>query len=90
MTDVRRARRAQLSGYEISPPGGRAARWLRGLARAAAAEAPGFDVELADRLARQESVDLHEVLELVDRGCPPPLAARIVTPLLHDERTPQW
>ena len=49
----------------------------------------GFDVELADRLARQESVDLHEVL-LVDRGCPPPLAARIVAPLLHDERTPQW
>jgi hypothetical protein len=26
-------------------------------------------------------VDLHELLVLVDRGCPPPLAARILAPL---------
>jgi hypothetical protein len=62
-------------------------RWLRW--RVQRLLSAGFDVELADRLSRQESVDLHEVLELVDRGCPPPLAARIVAPLLHDERAPQ-
>jgi hypothetical protein len=26
-------------------------------------------------------VDLHDLLNLIDRGCPPPLAARILTPL---------
>jgi hypothetical protein len=41
----------------------------------------GFELALAERLARQENVDLHELLELVDRGCPPALAARIVAPL---------
>jgi hypothetical protein len=32
-------------------------------------------------LAHQEQVDLHELLKLVDRGCPPHLAARILAPL---------
>jgi Glu-tRNA(Gln) amidotransferase subunit E-like FAD-binding protein len=41
----------------------------------------GFDRELAGELARDERVDLHEALELVDRGCPPDLAARILAPL---------
>ncbi|WP_344257069.1 hypothetical protein [Terrabacter carboxydivorans] len=31
-------------------------------------------------------VDLHALLELVDAGCPPELAARILSPL--DETTP--
>lgn len=41
----------------------------------------GFDPDLADVLAHQEQVDLHELLKLVDRGCPPNLAARILAPL---------
>jgi hypothetical protein len=41
----------------------------------------GFDVALADSLAQQPEVDIHAVLELVDRGCRPELAARIVAPL---------
>ena len=40
----------------------------------------GFDELLADRLARDPDYDLHELLNLVDRGCPPPLAARILAP----------
>jgi hypothetical protein len=46
--------------------------------------AAGFAPELAARLAERCDVDLHATLELVDRGCPPELAARILAPL--DER----
>lgn len=41
----------------------------------------GFDDALAIRLAGERDVDLHALLELVDRGCSPPLAARILAPL---------
>jgi hypothetical protein len=41
----------------------------------------GFPHRLAERLADTSSVDLHALLELVDRGCPPELAARILEPL---------
>jgi hypothetical protein len=41
----------------------------------------GFTGELADELAHDTRVDLHDLLELVDRGCPPELAARILAPL---------
>ena len=44
----------------------------------------GFDSELAERLSRQCAVDLHALIELVERGCPPPLAARILAPLDHE------
>lgn len=40
----------------------------------------GFAEDLAERLAAS-NVDLHALLELVDRGCPPELAARILSPL---------
>ena len=40
----------------------------------------GFDPQLAMQLADGD-VDLHELLVLVDRGCPPHLAARILAPL---------
>lgn len=50
--------------------------WLRD--RLAAA---GFAAELAG--SRQ--IDLHAVLDLIDHGCPPVLAARILAPL--DEPT---
>jgi hypothetical protein len=43
--------------------------------------ASGFGPALAASLAADVHVDLHELIELVERGCPPPLAARIVAPL---------
>ena len=50
--------------------------WRRGRLVAA-----GFAPELAARLAADCRIDLHAVLELIDRGCPPALAARILAPL---------
>ena len=41
----------------------------------------GFDAGLADELAYDARVDLHDLLKLVDRGCPPHLAARILAPI---------
>ncbi|MEP6952475.1 MAG: hypothetical protein ABI950_00275 [Solirubrobacteraceae bacterium] len=41
----------------------------------------GFATDLAARLAQNRAIDLHAVLELVDRGCPAALAARILAPL---------
>ena len=41
----------------------------------------GFPARLASRLARDGRYDLHALLELVDRGCPPQLAIRILAPL---------
>ena len=44
----------------------------------------GFDDGLASALADHRGVDLHALLNLVDRGCPPALAARILAPLDFD------
>ena len=41
----------------------------------------GFPPDLADDLAGDRRVDLHELLQLVERGCPPGLAARILAPV---------
>jgi len=41
----------------------------------------GFDAKLARQLAEQRDADLHALIELVERGCPPSLAARIYAPL---------
>jgi hypothetical protein len=38
----------------------------------------GFEHELAVALAAEADVDLHAILDLVDRGCPHELAARIM------------
>jgi hypothetical protein len=46
----------------------------------------GFETRLAEQLSRECAVDLHALIDLVERGCPPPLAARILAPLEHDER----
>jgi hypothetical protein len=51
-------------------------RWRRATLRRA-----GFEPRLAARVARAAGFDLHELLALVDRGCPPELAVRIVAPL---------
>jgi hypothetical protein len=50
--------------------------WREGRLRIA-----GFEREAASQRANHEAVDLHALLELVDRGCPPHLAARILAPL---------
>ena len=47
----------------------------------------GFEHQLAGSLAADGAVDLHALLELVDRGCPPELADRILAPL-DEERRP--
>ena len=49
--------------------------------RRRALQEAGFDAALARELAADGRVDLHDVLGLVDRGCPPQLAARILAPL---------
>ncbi len=41
----------------------------------------GFPATLAARLARDDRWDLHALLELVERGCPPGLAVRVLAPL---------
>ena len=41
----------------------------------------GFDRQAAERLAGDDAIDLHELLILVDRGCPPALAERILAPI---------
>jgi hypothetical protein len=57
------------------------AQWVRWRARRLISA--GFPIDLAQRLARTDRLDLHRLLELVDRGCPPELAARILAPLDH-------
>ena len=46
----------------------------------------GFASDLAADLAQDGKVDLHALLDLVDRGCPPDLAARILAPLENHRR----
>jgi hypothetical protein len=46
----------------------------------------GFHCELASRLARDPRWDVHTLIELVERGCPPPLAVRILAPLDEEWR----
>ena len=46
----------------------------------------GFNPARASELAREPGIDFHSLLGLIDRGCPPQLAERIVAPL-DDERS---
>ena len=55
--------------------------WRRRRLRAA-----GFAPDLADRVAHECGMDLHALLGLVDRGCPPHLAVRILAPLDEEHR----
>jgi hypothetical protein len=50
--------------------------WRSGRLRAA-----GFPPVLAERLAADPGYDLHALMNLTDRGCPPDLAVRILAPL---------
>ena len=45
----------------------------------------GFPRPLAARVARDERYDLHELIELVQQGCAPELAVRILSPLDADD-----
>jgi hypothetical protein len=48
----------------------------------------GFPLRLALELAATPGVDLHALLALLDRGCPPELAARILAPIEHTDGLP--
>ena len=41
----------------------------------------GFPPALAAEIARDSRFDLHALIELTERGCPPELAVRILAPL---------
>ena len=43
--------------------------------------ASGYPLPLASRVARDARYDVHELIELVARGCPVGLAVQIVAPL---------
>jgi hypothetical protein len=47
----------------------------------------GVDADLAASIAADCAVDLHAIIELLERGCSPELAARILAPF-DDERNP--
>lgn len=70
-----------LRGSPVEPSGD-LARWRQQrLLRA------GVNVDLAAAIAADCAMDLHAMIELIERGCPPELAARIVAPFDH-ERNP--
>ena len=41
----------------------------------------GFPVSLATRVSEDPQYDLHRLIQLVEQGCPPGLAVRILAPL---------
>jgi hypothetical protein len=43
--------------------------------------AGGFPLSLATTLAHDARFDLHALIELVEQGCPPGVAVRILAPL---------
>ena len=47
-----------------------------------------FRFELADELAADWRFDLHALIELVEQGCEPGLAVRILAPLDDDRSSP--
>jgi hypothetical protein len=48
----------------------------------------GCEPRLARELAADGDIDLHDLLNLIDGGCPPHLAARILAPLDRPEPAP--
>ena len=49
----------------------------------------GLDVDHALELAEDHAVDVHRLVDLVDHGCPPLLAVRIVAPLIPGRSAPR-
>jgi hypothetical protein len=48
----------------------------------------GFPSLLAERVARDARYDLHQLIELVQRGCSPELAVRILSPVEEEQTAP--
>jgi hypothetical protein len=48
--------------------------------------AAGIPAELASSVSADSAYDLHALLELIDRGCRPELAIRILAPLEQPEQ----
>jgi hypothetical protein len=68
--------KARRTAHEAMAPVSPVVEWRRSRLVSA-----GFGAGLAAELAQDCRIDLHAVLELTDRGCPPHLAARILAPL---------
>jgi len=47
--------------------------------------ASGVSMSLAETLAEDPRYDLHALIELVERGCPPELAVQILAPLTFED-----
>lgn len=45
----------------------------------------GMPAALARRVARDEHYDLHDLIELLEHGCAPGLAVRILEPVERDD-----
>ena len=61
---------------KAAPAGDQVLRWRRDQLVAA-----GFRRPLAAAVAKRSGYDLHALIELVERGCPPELAVRVLAPL---------
>ena len=61
-----------------APAGAEVFRWRRDQLVAA-----GFCLSLAASIAGDGRYDLHALIELVERSCPPDLAVRILAPFDH-------
>ena len=46
----------------------------------------GFDARLTAEVAADQRYDVHAILDLTRRGCPPHLAVRILAPLSEPRR----
>jgi hypothetical protein len=67
---------ATSSAGGIASAGAELRRW-----RADRLVAAGFDRALAERVAADTRFDVHALIELTERTCPPHLACRILAPL---------
>jgi hypothetical protein len=54
--------------------------------RRALLTAVGFSLPLAVEVAGEPRFDVHELIELVERGCPPEIAVRVLAPLDAEDR----
>lgn len=65
---------------ELRPVGAEVNRWRR-----EQLVLSGFPLPLAVSLAKDQRFDLHRLIELVEHGCPPEVAVRILAPLATGE-----
>jgi hypothetical protein len=71
-----KSKRASVTGQTSPADGGDLVGWRQvRLLRA------GFDSEHASRLAADRAMDLQALIDLVNAGCPPAVAVRILWPL---------